>query len=139
MFRPVEKEEVEKVLMCRDYAQGHTTYDCPKCGRITIVPFTCKSRLSSACGKKHTDRWADKVSAELLEVAHRHMVFTTPDKLWPHLEQHRWLLKDVMDTVKTALEEVVNHRWKALQIVPGIIKSSTPMAGNSSSTPTSRP
>ena len=49
------------------------------------------------------------------------MVFTMPDKLWPHLEQHRHLLKDVMDTVKTTLENVVNYRWKALQVVPGII------------------
>lgn len=121
MIRPVEREEVEKMLKCRDYSQGHTTYECPKCGYTTTIPFTCKSRICTVCGKKHTDKWADKVSKELLEVTHRHMVFTMPDKLWPHLEQHRHLLKDVMDTVKTTLENVVNHRWKTLQVVPGII------------------
>lgn len=121
MIRPVERQEVEKMLRCRDYTQGHTTYECPKCGYTTTIPFTCKSRLCTACGKKHTDRWADKVSAELLEVTHRHMVFTMPHKLWPHLEQHRQLLKDVMDTVKTTLEAVMNHRWKTLQVTPGII------------------
>jgi len=121
MTRPVEREEVEKMLKCRDYTQGHTTYECPQCGHTTTIPFTCKSRLCTVCGKKHTDAWADKVSKELLEVTHRHMVFTMPDKLWPYMEQHRQLLKDVMDTVKTTLEAVVNHRWTALQVVPGII------------------
>lgn len=121
MIRPVEREEVEKMLKCRDYTQGHTTYECPRCGHTTNIPFTCKSRLCSICGKKHTDRWANKVSTELLEVTHRHMVFTTPDKLWPHIEQNRWLLKHLMDTVNTTLEAVINHRWKTLQITPGII------------------
>jgi len=120
MVRPVEREEVERMLKCKD-TQGHTTYECPKCGYITTIPFTCKSRLCAVCGKKHTDAWTDKVSKELLEVTHRHMVFTMPDKLWPYMEQHRHLLKDVMDTVKTTLEAVVNHRWKALQVTPGII------------------
>jgi len=73
MIRPVEREEVEKMLKCRDYTQGHTTYECPKCGYTTTIPFTCKSRICTVCGKNHTDKWADKVSKELLEVTHRHI------------------------------------------------------------------
>ena len=74
--------EVEKMLVCCSPACGFATYICPDCGKTRKVPFTCKSKLCSRCGKKHTDIWADNLSQEFLNSDHRHIVLTMPDKLW---------------------------------------------------------
>ena len=48
MIRPIERQEVEKMLKCRDYTQGHTTYECPKCGSVVRFRFVDKEREASA-------------------------------------------------------------------------------------------
>ena len=49
-----------------------------KCGTKERVPFTCKSRFCTSCGKKYVDEWVDKTVDEIIDVAHRHIVFTIP-------------------------------------------------------------
>jgi hypothetical protein len=45
----------------------------------------------------------------------------SPAGLWPQIEQHRHLLKDVMETFKAKLHAFTIHRWKELQVIPAII------------------
>ncbi|MBI3814187.1 MAG: transposase zinc-binding domain-containing protein [Nitrospinae bacterium] len=37
---------------------------CTKCGTKKRVPFTCKSRFCTSCGKKYVDKWVDKTVDE---------------------------------------------------------------------------
>ncbi|PKM78966.1 MAG: hypothetical protein CVU88_08235 [Firmicutes bacterium HGW-Firmicutes-13] len=76
--RDVEKREVEKMLNCRNPAQGYATYQCKDCDEIVYLPFTCKSRICTSCGKKFVDVWSGKRLGEMFKVSHRHMVFTIP-------------------------------------------------------------
>jgi hypothetical protein len=71
-LRPIEIEEVGKMLGCCDPKGGFVTLLCLKCGHEKRIPydgqsnneahpFSCKGRLCSRCGKRHTDQWVEAV------------------------------------------------------------------------------
>ena len=70
--------EVEKMLGCGDPSQGFSTYICLNCGEQLKVPFSCKSRVCSSCGKAHADAWSGELVGRLWNVSHRHVTFTVP-------------------------------------------------------------
>ena len=55
LIRPAIIENVEKLIGCKDFANGYTFYECPSCDNISVVPFTCKSRFCSSCGNKYRE------------------------------------------------------------------------------------
>jgi len=106
------------MLHCRDPEYGFLTYKCPQCGKIETVPLTCKSRICTSCGKKHADKWADKIASTLYSVPHRHMVFTIPEQLRPLFKADHSLLKVLMDAVSRTLKKTIKDKRKA---TPGLI------------------
>jgi len=106
------------MLHCRDPDKGYRSYRCPECGEMVKVPFTCKSRICSSCGKKHADAWADKLAETLYNVSHRHMVFTIPEELRAVLDADHKLLKVLMDAVSQTMKRMIKHRRNA---VPGVV------------------
>lgn len=121
-LREVEIEEVEKMLSCGDFKNGFATFVCLNDGEMKKVPFSCKSRLCTKCGKRHADEWAEKINKEMFDVIHRHVVLTISDKLWPYFEKNSELLKLLMDTsgktVKRILEEFSRS---GKHLTPGVI------------------
>ncbi|MEW6215747.1 MAG: transposase [Nitrospirota bacterium] len=110
---------VEKMLSCRDPSNGYAEYICTKCGTKKRVPFTCKSRFCTSCGKKYVDEWVDKTVDEIIDVPHRHIVFTIPEELRDIIFKDRSLIKVMMDCAsKTALEVLQS---KGSEAVPGIL------------------
>lgn len=79
-IRPVVFETVHKILACQTPILGCHLYRCP-CGQTLVVPHSCKSRFCPRCGKLATDRWADGVLNELLNVPYHHLVFSVPWQL----------------------------------------------------------
>ena len=77
-IRPAVYENVRRMLACRTPQLGFHVYACPACGEQRIVPHTCKSRLCSSCGKPATDRWAEGVLSQVLDVEYHHLVFSVP-------------------------------------------------------------
>lgn len=61
---------------------GYWRHECMGCmegePEPVFVCFTCKSRFCHGCGKKYTDEWAEKQQERILNVPHRHTVFTVP-------------------------------------------------------------
>jgi Putative transposase/Transposase zinc-binding domain len=78
--------EVEKMLGCRDPQNGFATHICLECGGTVQVPFSCKSRVCSACGKVYAEEWARQLTGRLFNVIHRHITFTVADGLWEVFE-----------------------------------------------------
>ena len=101
------------MLHCRDPDHGYMTYRCPECGEAVRVPFACKSRICSSCGKKHADKSADKLAETLYNVSHRHMVFTIPEELRAVLDADRRLLKILMGAVSKTMKRMVKDRRRA--------------------------
>lgn len=88
-IRPVVLETVRKLRSCRTPALGCHLYHCPSCGRYEVVPHSCKSRFCPTCGKHATDRWADGVLNDLLDVPYHHLVVSPPWQLRPMLAFNR--------------------------------------------------
>jgi len=120
--RDIEKQEVEKMLSCKDGSRGGFWYYCKNCNEYRFVPFGCNSRLCSCCGKRYTDQWASMLSERLEKnIFHRHLVFGIPDMLWNYFHEDRKLFKVLMDTAYKTIKETfskVNHR----NITPGVIE-----------------
>lgn len=121
-LRPDIIQEVEKMLNCCNPKNGFATYICPNCGQTITVPFSCKSKICTTCGKKYTDIWADKLSKKLLNVAHYHITLTVSDKLWPYIQTNTCLQKLLLDTAPRTISRVFSEKNKEkVKIIPGQI------------------
>lgn len=91
-IRPVVSYEVNKVINCGDLSNGFTTYMCPSCHRIKLVPFRCHSRFCNTCGVAYQLDRSANISAKLFKCKHRHVVFTIPEQLREYFRKDRSLL-----------------------------------------------
>ena len=104
--------EAEKMLRCCTPECGFAKYICPHCGSIKTIPFSCKSKLCSRCGKKHTDIWSQGVSKKLINCDHRHIVLTISDKLWSFFINSPTLQKLLLDTAAKIIKKVFSRTQK---------------------------
>jgi len=120
-------ESVEKMLSCREPSNGYAEYVCTRCGTKKKCSFTCKGRFCTSCGKKYTDGWVQRTVDELIDVPHRHLVFTIAEELREVLFWHRSLLKGMMDSAaQTALEVLQSQKRRRF---PGFWPWCTPLGG----------
>jgi hypothetical protein len=100
--------EVMKMIGCGDIALGFVAYICLKCLEVFKVGFTCKSRFCSKCGKKYINEWVEKQVSRILDVPHRHCVFTIPSEYRKYFFGNRESLKDLQDMVHEVINEFAN-------------------------------
>ena len=98
-MQPSVIEAVDKMLRCGTKEMGYAIYMCTNCREHPekIVFFTCKSRFCTSCGKAYVDDWVEKMSTQILDVSHRHLVFTIPEQLRAKVYWNRKLLKVLSD------------------------------------------
>lgn len=120
--RDIERQEVEKMLSCKDESRGGFWYYCKTCNEYQFIPFGCNSRLCSCCGKRYIDQWSSMLADRLEKnIFHRHLVFGIPDMLWKYFHEDRTLYKVLMDTAYKTIKETfskINHQ----SVTPGIIE-----------------
>lgn len=118
-IQPEQYKAVQDLMSCRTAARGVDVYACPECGEITEVYHSCKNRFCPTCSWNDTVRWAEKVKANMLNIPHRHVVFTLPHQLNFLIERNKFiLLNTLMQTSAEALKDWVGYKY-GLQ--PGII------------------
>lgn len=107
-------EAVEKMLGCGDPKNGYTKYQCVSCDKAAkkIVPFSCKSRFCPRCGKRYVDEWVDKQVDRILNVSHRHTVFTIPEELRGRFYWNRELLDDLCNLVADVIQTWYTNKTK---------------------------
>ena len=76
------KDSIEKVKTCCDLAYAKATFTCPLCGEEDYRAVSCKSKFCSSCGKLYAEKWALKLSKDLIDKKHRHIIFSIPEVLW---------------------------------------------------------
>jgi len=111
---------IPKIIGCRTEANGFATLRC-QCGYTQRVPFTCKARFCPSCGVANAARAAEKIRGRLLNVRHRHMVFTIPQQLRWLFFRDRRLLKLFSDAAAQTLLEIIDRHCKAARVLPGIV------------------
>lgn len=108
---------VQKSLHCGDISKGYAEYMCMECGESVKVGFTCKSKFCVKCGRLYTLKWVDKQQENMLNVAHRHSVFTIPEELRNYFFKNRDMLKDLMDGVYQVIDYwYKTHKGKSYEV-----------------------
>ena len=121
MIRISVHKEVERMLNCGKFENGWTVYTCPQCTSEVLVPFTCKSRFCSSCGKLYRDKWAEKLESRLINAPHKHLVFTIPAELRIYFRKNRGMLKDLSDRAAKVLKETIYQMNQTQRFETGII------------------
>ena len=118
-IRPDVLENVIKIILCRTGKLGFLLYRC-LCGYSKKVPFTCKSRFCSSCGKVACDNWMNKVmSWSLPNMQYIHIVFTIPEQLRLFFLLNR---KKGLDSLFFASKEAILQTFdEKFNCIPGII------------------
>jgi len=118
-IQPEQYKAVSAIRSCRTEALGIDHYVCEECGEISYVYHSCKNRFCPTCSWKDTLEWADKMKDQMLDIPHRHVVFTIPHKLNNLIKSNKGLLLSIL--FKVAAETIKDWMWHKYKIVPGII------------------
>ena len=87
---------VAAIRVCRTEALGIDHYVCQECGEISKVYHSCKNRFCPTCSWKDTLDWADKMKDQMLDLAHRHVVFTLPHQPNNLIKDNKAVLLDIL-------------------------------------------
>jgi hypothetical protein len=93
-LRPAITKCIIKLLSCKNQIRGYLEYCCsnPNCSHVKYIPFTCKCKACSSCGKKATEIWIQKQNQILPNTSWQHITLTMPCELWDFFWCNRWLL-----------------------------------------------
>ena len=69
-------ENVRRMINCGDPCFGGAMYGCTDCGTLKFFPFRCHSRFCPTCGNKYSIDRTTSMSFKIINVQHRHCVFT---------------------------------------------------------------
>lgn len=115
-------ESVEKMIRCGDPQYGYVKYMCLECGNHSkTIGFSCKSRFCNRCGKVYIENWVNKQVERIIDVSHRHTVFTVPEEVRGKVYWHRDLLKDLSDGVAEVIQYWYRNKAKGKGYEVGII------------------
>lgn len=120
-IRDTVYENVEKMMYCGDYSYGCAVYGCEHCGHLKSVPFRCKSRFCTTCGALYSAKRTTEMSLNLIDVPHRHCVFTIDAKLRKFFLVDRSLLNLIFDAVKSVILRMFHKDNMSKKFTPGFI------------------
>lgn len=107
-----------KWLSCGLTVRGYQEFRCsnPDCTHTKRVPFTCKSRACSSCGKKATEIWIHKQNNVLPQTDWQHITFTMPAQLWDFF----WLNRSLLNKIAPLAANTVKTLAANKNLIPGI-------------------
>lgn len=114
-------ENVEKMINCGNPAFGGAMYGCPHCGKLKFVPFRCHSRFCPTCGNKYAMERSTSMSFKLVNVPHRHCVFTIDENLRDFFLEDRSLLDCLFHSVSSVVSRMFFKMNKSKNFTPGFI------------------
>lgn len=122
-MKPSVCEAVEKAIRCGDLKYGYAEYICTNCNgkEKKRVAFTCKSRFCNRCGKVYIDQWVEKQVERIIDVGHRHMVFSIPEELRIVFYRNREWLKELSDNAAAVLQYWYREKARKKEYEVGII------------------
>ena len=114
-------ENIDKMLNCGDPSFGGALFGCPKCGNFKFRPFRCHSRFCPTFGNLYAMKRTTSMSFKLVNVSHRHCVFTI-DEILRHFFLHdRSLLNSLFHSVNSVVSHMFFKMNKTMNFTPGFI------------------
>ena len=117
-IRPIVIKEVEKFRGCGDIKNGFKLFVCEGCHDVRRVPYRCKGRFCTTCSVGESEEWSRLLTEDVLQVNHRHIIFTIDEGLRNIFLLHRDLLKPLMNE---AAKLITDYFQKKCKVTPGII------------------
>ena len=114
-------ENVDRMINCGDPSFGGAMYGCGKCGTLKFVPFRCHSRFCPTCGTKYSIDRTTSMSFKLINVQHRHCVFTIDSELRHFFLEDRELLGLLFEAVQSVILRMFHKDNKTEKFTPGFI------------------
>ena len=108
------KASINKFLLCRDIKASSIKYTCTQCGHFHTIPITCKSRLCPSCGLKYSATWTQKMINDILNIPHRHILFTIPEELRAFFCYDRTLLSKLAKAVNEVMKYQFHNMHKKI-------------------------
>jgi hypothetical protein len=112
---PLSKEQLKAVAAirnCRKPTLGADQYVCIGCGELTEICHNCRNRFCPTCSWGDTLKWSAKLESELLDLPHRHVVFTLPHALIPLIKKSgKELLNVLLRTAADTLKDWIEHKY----------------------------
>ena len=120
-IRPAIVIAIVKLLSCKHILRGYRLYQCPNpnCSHLKYVPFTCKCKACSSCGKKATELWIQKQNQILPNTSWQHITFTMPSELWDFF----WYNRKLLNLIGIIAAKCVQKLAKKKKIIVGIFIS----------------
>ena len=119
--RKTEMENIDKMIHCGDPSFGGAMYGCPHCGKLKFVPFRCHSRFCPTCGNKYAMERTTSMSFKLVNVTHRHCVFTIDESLREFFLKDRSLLDCLFHSANSVITRMFYKMNKSKNFTPGFI------------------
>ena len=111
-IQPEQYKAVNSLRVCRTAALGVDMYACPDCGDLTEVYHSCKNRFCPTCSWQDTIKWAERVKNQMLDIPHRHIVFTMPHGLNRVIKENgKYLLNTLMVSTADTLKDWIMHKY----------------------------
>jgi len=120
-IRDVVHSNVNKMLVCKTSSLGYNLWHCSNCNHEHAQYNTCKSRFCNSCGVKYSKQRTLHIMTKLINVKHRHLVFTIPDFLWDFFREDRNRLNLMFHAVNTTLSSWFKEQKKGEDFKPGFI------------------
>jgi hypothetical protein len=109
---PEQFKAVNAIRVCRTAALGVDIYTCPDCGEVSEVYHSCKNRFCPTCSWQDTVNWAERVKEQMLDLPHRHVVFTLPHSLNRMIKGNgKYLLNILMRTSADTFKDWISHKY----------------------------
>lgn len=119
---PEQRSAAFAIMNCKSGFYGFNASQCPDCGYKRIHYNSCRNRNCPSCQSIPKEIWVDNRSAEVIESAYYHVVFTVPSELNPLFYANKTLLYGLLHkcTAETILELAADKKY--LGAIPGIIQ-----------------
>ena len=102
---------VTAIRVCRTAVLGADHYVCDECGDVSEVFHNCRNRFCPTCSWGDTMKWADKMKSQMLDLEHRHTVFTLPHALNGLVKRNgKELLNILLRTAADTLKDWAKHK-----------------------------
>ncbi len=119
--RQTEMKNIDKMINCGDPSFGGAMYGCPHCGKLKFIPFRCKNRFCPTCGNKYAMERITNMSFKLVNVHHRHCVFTINGQLRDFFLNDRSLLDCLFHAVNSVVSRMFFKQDRSMNSTPGFI------------------
>ncbi|MCI8725750.1 MAG: transposase [Hungatella sp.] len=119
--RRTEMDNIDKMINCGDPSFGGAMFACSHCGNFKFVPFRCHCRFCPTCGNKYSMERSTSLAFKLVNVHHRHCVFTMDEQLREFFLLDRSLPDCLFHAVNSVVSRMFFKRNKSMHFTPGFI------------------